>query len=199
MGQQHDSGKSIPPTKVRHLSEGVRSALRTGVGLARLFSLLLAIFFLIFAPFAIWDTYDAWSWEPRKVRIISSEIVFIPGDNDKSGGNSLKIALLDLADHETSSNVQVRYGDFSYELHLPWRPTISKKQDDLARYPSGKEWIAFRDPRPRKHRRYVLEQNSILLMVGIWLVSLAWIGANAYLIHRKIATASSRTQQRETE
>ena len=142
------------------------------VGALWLFSLGAAGFFLLLAPYEIKQTRGAWSWQPVKVRVASSHIEHVRGER---GGHSLKIAVQEIDNPARRGAARVRFGDIGHNVNFfSWR--LSSSLDaDLARYPVGKELVAYRQPGADY---YVLEQNSITLMATIWITCLIWLIVN---------------------
>src|SRR6185295_18663509 len=133
--------------------------------------LLVALFCAVGLPLEISQQRAARSWEPRKVRITKSEVVtgIAP---DGHGDRWFELELRDLQDHTVTSRVRVRFG--FYPSYAP---------SDQAKYPIGKETIAYSNPQD-KDEKYVLEQNNSHVLEVIWIASLIWIAVNVYIFVR---------------
>ena len=140
-----------------------------------LLSLGCSLLLTILAPIEIYKTINGKSWQPRKVRIIHSELELVRG----KGKLLLNIALYDLESKTTSSTVFVRFGDIEVDIHLPFMRSISSKRRDSQKYIVGKELIAYKNP---KSNEYLLEQNSITLMITLLLLSISILTAISFRI-----------------
>jgi hypothetical protein len=148
--------------------------LKSIVGAARAFSILLAIFLLIVAPIEYRATREAQTWEPRRARVTRSELTF-----DSEGSQTLTISLQDQDDATIVPRARVRYGGFGLAFYaLPFWSWTSMKADQT-KYPVGMELTAYRNPRATGE--YVLEQNSATLMLSLIVGSALWLAWNAYL------------------
>jgi hypothetical protein len=142
------------------------------VGAFWLFSLGAAGFFLLLAPFEIKKTRDAWSWPPVKVRVTESRIEHVRGEG---GGHSLKIAVQEIDNPARRGAARVRFGEIGHNVHFFSHRFYSSLDADLALYPAGKELTAYRQP---DADYYLLEQNSVTLMVSVWITCLIWLILN---------------------
>jgi hypothetical protein len=141
-------------------------------------SLGVAVFFFALAPFEIKKTRDAWSWPARKARITGSKIVYVRGEG---GGHSLQITVQEVDDPMQRGPARVRFGGVGHSVSFFSNLVFSTLRADLARYPVGKELIAYRDPGTN---RYLLEQNDVSLMASVWICTVVWLLANAYWLWR---------------
>jgi hypothetical protein len=142
------------------------------IGVLWLFSCGAAGFFLLLAPFEIKKTRDAWSWQPVKVKVTKSEIEYVRGEG---GGHSLQIAVQEVDEPARRGPARTRFGGMTHGIYiLSYRP-FSTLDADLARYPVGKQLLAYRNPNGRS---YVLEQNTIAPMATLWAMCLVWLVIN---------------------
>jgi hypothetical protein len=146
--------------------------IRTTIGILWLFSLGAAVFFLVFAPFEIKKTRDAWSWQPVKVRVVKSHIEHVRGEG---GGHSLQIGVQEVDNPARRGTARVRFGHINHGLYIFSRRFLSTLDADQTRYPVGKELVAYRQP---DADYYVLEQNSITLLATVWITCLVWLIIN---------------------
>jgi|GEM_PF-5182454 len=126
-----------------------------------------SIFFLIFIPLESYNVIRAWDWEATHVLITKSEIE--RGGTGTNRGFYLDIHIRDLQTETNSQRVAIRYGDIDFSIRLvSWLP-FSTIRDDQSTYAEGTVTTAYRSP---DGLQYVLEQNSLTLMIIIFLLSL---------------------------
>ena len=126
---------------------------------------LFSIFTLIVTPFEMKQTIQAQNWDSVEVEILSNEIL------RGSRGFYPEVRVKNLETEEISSTVSFRYGDFSHSItFLGWLAN-SSMYADRDKYPDGTIMTAYHSP---DGKRYVLEQNSITLMLIMFSLALIY-------------------------
>lgn len=127
---------------------------------------LVSWFFVLTAPIEIYNVLKARSWEPTKVRIIQSEIVYHHMSKNSSNTSHV-IKVKDLVTNQEHSKVRVSFASFSFSvrsLTYNW----SSAEADVEKYFVGKELVAFKG----EDDSYVLEQGSVWFPVLLFILSL---------------------------
>jgi hypothetical protein len=136
----------------------------------RSISILFAGLLAFAAGMDLRHTREAWSWQPRHVRIARSSVE--PTSDGKS--HFLRIDVWDIEDKRSIRHVKIRYGPQGFIYHWPWHEYHSTDEDT---YPVGREMIAYRNP--ENHDKYILEQTNLSwIAITLGTVSVAWIGWN---------------------
>jgi hypothetical protein len=137
---------------------------------------MFSIFTLVVAPIEIYKTIEARSWDAVGVKVITNHISSIHHDH------YLKVEILDLETGKISSNVSVRYGDAHLLVEVLDYLLWSTFDTDMDRYPVGAEIKAFRSP---DKTTYVLEQNSVVLMLVLILLACIYPGLTIWSVVTK--------------
>ena len=140
-----------------------------------LFAFLFSIFMLVTMPFELYKAISSQKWEPRKLLIKSSEVVYRRGTRKRGGSHSLKIVALDTNTNNTITISNVMYGDFSFTFSAFGNAISGSHNRYMERYPAGITVVGYKDP---KSNRYVLEKGKTPFPVTAICISAGWLLAN---------------------
>ena len=157
-----------------------------------LFIFVLAIFFCITMPFELRNAIKSQSWEPRDLRIQSSEIVKVKDPGPESGYDyRLKITAIDLSNNKLIRISDVKYGDFPFTIISFGKMLSSDYEAYVKKYPAGAEVTGYKNPNSNK---YVLEKGDITLPVILLSVSALWLSGNVFIMIRYPKSRKSKEE-----
>ena len=136
----------------------------------RAFSIIFAMFLALGTGLDLRHTREAWSWQPRQVRITKCQAE--PTSDGKF--QYLEIEIWDIADKREIRHVKAHFGPSTVMYHWPGQGYHTA---DEARFPVGTEMIAYRNP--ENHDKYILEQTNLSwITIALGTASVVWIGWN---------------------
>jgi hypothetical protein len=171
------------------LSEKLKTVFIRARSMVLLFVFLLSILLVVTMPFELYRAISSQKWEPRKLLIKSSELVYNRGTRERGGSHSLKIVALDTNTNNTITISNATYGDFSFTFSAFHNAIFSSSNRYIEKYPAGITVVGYKDP---KSNRYVLEKGKTTFPITAICISAGWL-----LVNILIAKKGGRHDSRE--
>jgi len=157
----------------------------------RAFSIIFALILAVGAGLDLRHTREAWSWQPRQVRICKCQVE--PTPDGKFG--YLDIEIRDIADKRDIKHVKAHFGPSTMMYYWPGQ---GYQTADEARFPVGREMNAYRDP--DDHDQYILEQTNLSwVTITLGAASAVWIGWNVLRKVRSLRAPGAEASWAPTE
>lgn len=124
--------------------------------------------FLFIAPFEMWSVAKVRNWDAVPAQMLDAgfkRASFSPHRMYAS------FTFIDLEHGKEVITADVRPGDFPMSMGVLWFHVVDSASQDVAKYPTGANFMAYRSPDGKK---YYLEQGDYNTMSMILLVCGAW-------------------------